>query len=353
MGLHECLGSDLGAKLELMHRCDIVIVTPALADANNGNWQTASRWARLLAPAYRVRLAASWDGGDEDLMIALHARRSAASIERWRQQRVKAPLALVLTGTDLYRDIRTDASAQRSLQSADRLVVLNELGELDLPERLRDKARVVLQSCAARLPQTKTGRHQRALMVGHLRDEKAPQTYFEAAALLTRRADLLFDHIGSALQAELGDAAMALMDGCPNYRWLGGLPRGAVRRRIQAAHVLVHASRMEGGANVLIEALRSGTPVLASRIPGNVGLLGDDYGGYFPVEDAPALARLLERARDEPGMLDTLQVQCMARADLFDPKRELQAVQALVAECLASRRDRPHPTTKPLPRARP
>ena len=34
----------------------VVIVTPALADANNGNWQTARRWARMLASAYRVQL---------------------------------------------------------------------------------------------------------------------------------------------------------------------------------------------------------------------------------------------------------------------------------------------------------
>ncbi len=309
-----------------------MIVTPALADANNGNWQTARRWARMLSGAYRVRIAAAWEGGDEALMIALHARRSAPSIALWHARRPGAPLALALTGTDLYRDIAGDAAAQASLQIADRLIVLNPLGAAALPAALRPKARVVLQSCAARRSLPKTGDHLRAVMVGHLRDEKAPQTYFEAARRLAHRADLRFDHVGAALDPALGAEATQLAHACPRYRWLGALPRGAARRRIQAAHVLVHPSRMEGGANVVIEALRSGTPVLASRIDGNVGLLGDDYGGYFPLDDANALVALLQQARDEPALLTDLQAQCAARASLFDPERERAALRAIVGE---------------------
>ena len=251
-----------------MHRPDLVIVTPALADANNGNWQTARRWGRMLSKAYRVRLAASWDGGDEAVMLALHARRSAASIARWRALRPAVPLVVVLTGTDLYRDIAHDASAKASLQMADRLVVLNQMGPRSLPRALRPKAQVVLQSCAARRILPKTQQHLRALMVGHLRSEKSPETYFDAARMLTTRADILLDHIGEALDPALGAQAAALMGANPRYRWLGGVPHGATRRRIQAAHVLVHPSRMEGGAHVVIEAVRSGTPVLASRIDG-------------------------------------------------------------------------------------
>ena len=313
-----------------MHRFDIVIVTPALADANNGNWQTARRWARMLSGAYRVHIVVAWAGGDEALMIALHARRSAPSIALWHALRPGAPLALVLTGTDLYRDIAADAGAQAALQSADRLIVLNQLGAAALPAALRPKARVLLQSCAARESMPKSGARLRAVMVGHLRDEKAPQTYFEAARQLAHRTDIHLDHVGAALEPALGAEATALAHACPRYRWLGAMPRGAARRRIQAAHVLVHPSRIEGGANVVIEALRSGTPVLASRIDGNVGLLGDDCGGYFPLDDAAALAALLQRARDEPALLAGLQAQCAARAALFDPEREGAALIALV-----------------------
>ena len=309
-------------------------MTPALADANNGNWQTARRWAGMLSGAYRVRLAPAWEQGDEALMIALHARRSAGSLAAWHAQRPGRPSLLVLTGTDLYRDIADNAAAQRSLHSADRLVVLNELGARQLPPPLRPKARVLLQSCAARRTLAKPRRHLRALMVGHLRDEKSPQTFFEAARLLADRPDLRLDHVGAALDATLGAQARSLMATCPHYRWLGALPHAATRRRIQAAHVLVHTSRMEGGAHVVIEALRSGTPVLASRIDGNVGLLGEHYAGYFPVGDAHAVAALLRQSRDDPAMLAALQTQCAARAPRFDPASERATLLALVNDLL-------------------
>jgi putative glycosyltransferase (TIGR04348 family) len=224
----------------------IVIVTPALADANNGNWQTARRWARMLGSAYRVRLAAHWDAGDEALLIALHARRSAASVFAWRQRATRRPLLVALTGTDLYRDIATDADAQASLQLADALVVLNTLGAERLPPALRDKCHVVLQSASARRPLDKPTRHLRALMVGHLREEKDPRTCFRAARRLAQRSDILLDHAGAALDAALGAEARALASAQTTYRWLGGIPHTEARRRIQAAHVLVHPSRMEG-----------------------------------------------------------------------------------------------------------
>src|SRR5690606_8578993 len=93
----------------------VCIVTPALADANNGNWQTARRWSRLLAGHYRVALVRQWpDAGITErpvALIALHARRSAASIAAWAAGDTRAPLVVVLTGTDLYRDIDSDADA--------------------------------------------------------------------------------------------------------------------------------------------------------------------------------------------------------------------------------------------------
>jgi putative glycosyltransferase (TIGR04348 family) len=319
-----------------MKRPEIVLVTPALADANNGNWRTAQRWARLLAADYRVKLALQWAPGSPaaaapQAMIALHARRSAAAIQAWRAAFPHRLLVVVLTGTDLYRDIAVDADAQRSLVLADRLVVLNELGLAALPPALRGKAHVCLQSSPARQALPKTARRLRALMVGHLRDEKCPQTYFEAAARLAGRDDILLDHIGLALDPALGEAARACAQRHPGYRWLGGLPHGTVRRHIQRAHVLVHASRMEGGAQVVVEAITSGTPVLASRIDGNLGLLGTAYSGIFDTGDSAGLAVLLQQCRDDPAMLPALQAQCAARAERFSPAHERQVLLDLLA----------------------
>ncbi|MBW8313893.1 MAG: TIGR04348 family glycosyltransferase [Hydrogenophaga sp.] len=324
-----------------MKKPSLCIVTPALADANNGNWQTARRWAHLLRGHYAVRLVKAWpdakstDDGT-DILLALHARRSAASVAAWAQAHPGKPLVLALTGTDLYRDIQSDASAQRSLALAHRLIVLQELGPQVLPEPLRAKCRVVFQSSTRRHTLVKTTAHLRAVVVGHLRDEKWPQTVFEAARLIGPDEGIFIDHIGVELDPALGAAARATQHDCPHYRWLGGLPHAATRSRIQRAHVLVHPSRMEGGAHVIMEAALSGTPVLASRMDGNVGMLGAGYGGYFPPGDAAALAALLRDCRRDiaqgSGKLAVLQAQCDARAPLFEPAAEKAALLAVLNE---------------------
>ena len=324
-----------------MKKPSLCIVTPALADANNGNWQTARRWAYMLRGHYAVRLAKDWpdthtnDDGT-DILLALHARRSADSVAAWAQAHPHKPLVLALTGTDLYRDIQSDASAQRSLALAHRLIVLQELGPQVLPEPLRAKCRVVFQSSTRCQTLVKTTAHLRAVVVGHLRDEKWPQTVFEAARLIGPDEGIFIDHIGVELDPALGAAARATQHDCPHYRWLGGLPHAATRSRIQRAHVLVHPSRMEGGAHVIMEAALSGTPVLASRMDGNVGMLGAGYGGYFPPGDAAALAALLRDCRRDiaqgSGKLAALQAQCEARAPLFEPAAEKAALLAVLNE---------------------
>ena len=325
-----------------MSGSSIVIVSPASAAANNGNWRTAWRWQTLLGPALRVRVVQQWpdaQASSDTLMLALHARRSADSIQAWAQAHPARGLAVVLTGTDLYQDIRSDAQAQRSLALAQRLVVLQELGGEALPVSLRDKARVVFQSTPAQAALPKSDEMLGALMVGHLRQVKSPQTLFEAARLLHGRDHIRIEHIGEAGEAELGEQARATAHQCPQYRWLGSLPHEETLQRIRRAHLLVHTSALEGGAHVILEAVRSGTPVLASRVPGNVGMLGADYAGYFPHGDAAALARLLEecragqRAKDPAaGLLARLAGQCAVRAPLFDPEAERGALLQLLHE---------------------
>jgi putative glycosyltransferase (TIGR04348 family) len=320
-------------------KAQVVIVTPALANANNGNWQTARRWASFLAPSTPVRLVKDWPdahAADDTVMIALHARRSAASINAWARLRGSETLAVVLTGTDLYRDIESDASAQRSLQLAGQLVVLQALGKLALPVDVQAKSRVIFQSTTSRQSVPKSVRHLRAVMVGHLREEKSPTTLYAAARLLGEAEGIRIDHIGDALDPALGKAARATMAACPHYRWLGPQAHEATRRRIQRAHVLIHCSRMEGGAHVVMEAVASGTPVLASTIDGNIGMLGNDYRGYFPWNDAEALVALLRECRrnlaQNENFLAQLTRQCAERAVLFQPATERNAVRQLVVD---------------------
>lgn len=319
-------------------RTRVVIVSPALADANNGNWQTARRWQQMLAPQ-PVRIVREWPDAaasrQDQVMLALHARRSAASVAAWAAARGPAGLAVVLTGTDLYRDIQQDDAARQSLALAHRLVVLQELGPDALPAPLRPKVRVIFQSTTARQALSKSTRFLRAVMVGHLREEKSPHTLFEAARRLADQPTLFIDHLGDALDPALGVQARTTAAACPNYRWLGGQTHEATRRRIQRAHVLVHTSHMEGGAHVIMEAVRSGTPVIASHIAGNIGMLGKDYAGYFEWGDAAALATLLQRCHDTPGphgLLAQLGAQCARRAPLFEPGAERSALLQLVRQ---------------------
>ena len=269
-------------------------------------------------------------------MLALHARRSALSIHAWAKTHPEKPLVVVLTGTDLYRDIQCDASAQRSLELATHLVVLQDAGLAGLPAAHRAKARVIYQSAPSLLPASKSMQRFKAVMVGHLRDEKDPLT-FMAASQLSQTAGIHFDQIGDGLDDNLAAAARTAAARNPRYRWLGGLPRADVRQRIKRAHVLVNTSVMEGGAHVILEAVQSGTPVLASRISGNIGMLGADYAGYFDVGNVQQLGALLHRCAQSPDFLDLLQSQCQRRVDLFAPATEKRLVLNLIDEITATR----------------
>lgn len=309
----------------------IALVTPYLPAARNGNAHTAVRWRRFLRRAgHDVAMAREWEGQPVDMLIALHARRSQSSIERFSALFPERPLLVVLTGTDLYRDIHCAADARHSLDLASRLVVLQDKGMDELPAASRAKTRVIHQSAPTLKPAPRPRRSFDICVVAHLREEKDPFRAAYAARLLPAASRIRIRHVGGALQAGMEEEARALES--PRWHWLGALPHGAARRFIARSHVLVISSRMEGGANVICEAVAAGTPVLASRISGNVGMLGEDYAGYFPLADEAALARLLLRAETSPAYLALLQRQCAARAPLFTPEREAAAVKALVEE---------------------
>jgi putative glycosyltransferase (TIGR04348 family) len=318
----------------------VCIVSPAGPAANNGNWHTAARWQRFLEPVAEVEIRAPYDDAiDGEVLIALHARRSAEAIARWRARDAKAPVVLVLTGTDLYRDLdRGDVEALHSLQCASRIAVLQEAALDRLDPADRAKAVVIVQSAPA-LVLARSPDDTDFVAVGHLRGEKDPETLMDAARLLRDAAapSPTIAHIGGALEPPLGDAARATMAECPAYRWLGPLSHAAARRAIARARALVHPSRMEGGANVVIEAVRSKVPVLASRIDGNVGLLGRDYDGTFPAGDAAALASLMRRFLHDTAFAAHLAAQCARREPLFRPAAERRAVRALLVGVLPTR----------------
>jgi putative glycosyltransferase (TIGR04348 family) len=314
----------------------ISIITPAAARVRNGNRNTAARWAAFLRElGHRVTIEQHWNGRPADFMIALHARRSFDSIRRYADVYPERPLIVVLTGTDVYRDIRSDADAKRALELATRLVILQEMAAKELTSALRRKARVIYQSSrtVARAPALRSCFE--VIVSGHLREEKDPFRTAAALEYLPGSSRIRVTHVGRALSADAAAEACAWMEREPRYRWIGEVPHWRAMRLLGRARLMVISSRMEGGANVVSEALRLGVPVVASKVSGNIGMLGVPYAGYYPVGNERALARILSRAERDHEYYGLLKNACAARGPLVAPERERAALRALISECTA------------------
>ena len=311
----------------------ITLITPYGRGHRNGNWHTAARWTRFLREAgHTVRVQVEWDGRPADLMLALHARRSYASIRAFAEKFPSRPLVLTLTGTDLYRDIHEDSDAQQALEWAHRIIVLQERGPDELAAHLVSKTRVVYQSAPdiARLPPL--ANTFEVLVIGHLRTEKDPFRVALATAYLPQQSHIQVTHLGGALNDEMSDTAAMAQNKLPRWFWAGDVPHKTVLKRLSRAHLLVISSVMEGGANVICEALAADVPVLASNIPGNIGMLGEDYPGYFPVGDEHQLAKLMWTAENDLDFYASLSRHARNRRSLMRPEQEASRLRQVVAE---------------------
>ncbi len=310
----------------------IQIICPAPAGARSGNRITALRWAGILRRlGHRVRITQRYNGERSDLLIALHARRSADSVLGFRKQHPDKPIVVALTGTDIYRDVPRSRAAQRAMELADRLVALQPRALRRIPHQLRRKGRVIYQSAK------ETGGHIRrtreyfdVAVVGHLRKVKDPFRAALASRWLPPASRVRVLHVGTALEPGMAEQARAEEQRNPRYRWLGELSPGSARRRLARSRLLVLSSLMEGGANVISEAVVDGVPVFASHIPGNVGLLGTGYPGYFSVRDTHGLAHLLRRAETDWRFYARLRDHGARLAPRFHPARERAAWKKLL-----------------------
>ena len=318
----------------------IILVTPAPPTSRAGNRTTALRWAGLLRElGHEVTVTTHYRDEPVDAMVAIHAWRSAAAIARFAALHRRRPLVVLLAGTDLYGFMRSDPeTVLASLERADVVVGLHDLVGGELPERLRDKLAVVYQSASE--PESRSEPLSdcfEVLVVGHLREEKDPLRTAAAARLLPFGSRVVVEHFGRAYDPSWAARAEAEMAENPRYRWHGEVGGEVVRSRLARARVMVLSSLDEGGANVVSEAIAAGTPVLASAIPGSIGLLGRDYAGYFPLGDTAALSRLLYRAETEPEFLAGLAAQGAARRPLFTPERERDGLRAVLEQAVAVR----------------
>jgi putative glycosyltransferase (TIGR04348 family) len=304
-----------------------------------GNRVTALRWQRVLRSlGHSARIVSTLGHARPDLVVALHARKSADAVFGSKQRWPEVPVIVALTGTDLYRDVRESADARRALRLADRLVVLQSHGIEQLPRGVGAKTRVIHQSCERLAkPPPKFARGFVACVLGHLRDEKDPLRAAIAVRELPRESSIRIVQAGDALTDDWERAARAEMRANARYRWIGAVTRGAAKRLVARSHVMVLSSVIEGGANVISEACVVGTGIVASRIPSTVALLGKDHPGLFPVGNSAALRRLLLRCEREPAFVRELARRSREAAPRFEPRREQRAWREMLAELSAKR----------------
>jgi putative glycosyltransferase (TIGR04348 family) len=297
---------------------------------------TALRWQGFLeALGYPVVVTESWSGSDAGLLIALHAYRSHQSIVAFKKQYPSRPIVLILTGTDLYRDMENHSEVIQSMKNADQLVVLQSSAINSVPTHLRHKVQVIYQSVEIDKTDSVTKDDFLVSVIGHLREEKDPFCIVRSLPLLPSDSKITVKHLGQAMNAQMKDLATHFNATIDRYQWLGEVNHADALKVLSQSRLMVISSRMEGGAHVVSEAIALGIPVIASDIPGNRGLLGEDYPGYYPVADESALATLLYRAENTPTFYASLQKHIDLRRELITPAREKQSIHELVSGLIA------------------
>ncbi|MFK7817217.1 MAG: selenoneine biosynthesis selenosugar synthase SenB [Planctomycetaceae bacterium] len=313
----------------------IAIAAPQHAGANTGNAVTAQRWQQCLeASGHRVTIFASTETPPAcDVLIALHAGHSANAVLNFNERYPKTPIVLGTVGTDLYTSIVNNSKSQRCLDVASRIVVLQPKAIDAIPKRHHSKCRVVYQSTT--LPTKRStalkGKFE-VCVIGHLRPVKDPFRAAMAVRKLPDESKIHVVHFGAALSDSMQARAEKEATANPRYDWLGEVSHAKALSRLLRSRLLVHSSKTEGGANVITEAIMGGVPVLSSRILGSIGLLGDDYPGYFETGNTKQLRDLLLRVETDPTFLQSLSKAIKKQQPLFKPARERDAWKKIIAE---------------------
>ena len=307
---------------------DALVVTPFPVGSMMGNSVSARRIAEILRTlGMQCEVTESYTKQDARVLLALHARRSAPAIRAFHKGHPDRPICLLLPGSDLHRDLLDgDATVLETMELADLLVVAQEGSLESIPEKFREKARVIPKSVnlplsardAPKIPVS------RAVILSHLRGQKDPFLAEQALRLLRDDSTLHVDHFGAEASPGFADEACGRTAANPRYTWHGGVDREEAVAALGNAQLLINTSKMEGGSNAVAEALVLHLPIIATDIPGNTGMLGSSHPGLFPPGDAPALAALLELASSDLTFTRSLAAASAARAPLFTREAEAE-----------------------------
>ena len=283
---------------------EIDVVVPDLGIGSAGNSVTANRYCSIFGQLGHV--ATTTDTPTAPLVVALNAYRTRHVVGELPET---TTVIVVLTGTDIYRFWDQDRDAVScTLDRADVIVGLNDLVGRSLPTKHRAKLTCIKEGALALStePTRPTSPPLHAICVGHLRDEKAPELIADALDRLDPNCDVVVDHYGAAHSESWAQWARDTSERIEQYQWHREVSRSRLDEIYAGADLLINTSKMEGGANVISEAVMAGLPILATAIDGNAGVLGTSYPGLFTPDDPYELADRLAALASNPEALEQI-----------------------------------------------
>ena len=308
----------------------VLLLTHAPRHSRLGNRITALRWAAFIRRmGWQVRIINRYQQQPAELMIALNARRNQRDYQAFAE-RDGGALILALTGTDSYDGWPNADECLFAERYVSGLIALQDDMRQRLPATLRSRCTVIYQSAARLDNEWVHNTTPRFLLSGHLRAEKAPFLPVRAIHEFLPALDVQLVHCGGVIDAGMGDTLQQWQRREPRYHYLGELPHRQALQQIQQADALINPSRIEGGPAVVTEAIVAGVPVLASDIPAHRGLLGEDYLGFFTVDDPADLSRRIADFVEREAYRERLRQQIVAREPLFQSEHECACLQRLL-----------------------
>jgi len=315
---------------------DVLIHSPYPRQRSQGNAVTAERMRKLLQSGGLN--AAIHERGDISMtakcLIALNARKSAGEIFDFRRRLPESSIVALLTGTDVNHSEMEQFGSDtlKALELSDRIVSLHEGFSHRLPDDLLIKTKVIYPSVQlAEDINHRPSEPWKVIIAGNFREEKNPDLMMQAVSKLTNSPLHLHAYGGGGdYQAKLERTAKKYAQ----FHFHGVQEHDALLADMQSARVLLNTSTEEGGANAICEAVSLGLPVIASKIDGNVGMLGADYAGFFTSGDVDSLIDILVRVAEDINFYQTLKRQVTERAPFFSYQREMEEWTALVRQMI-------------------
>ncbi len=180
-----------------------------------------------------------------------------------------------------------------------------------------------------------------ALFVGRFEPRKGLPVLLEAwpqvlARIPEARLVVIGEGAGADPFAGLGERELASITRC------GRLPEEDMPAYYRGASVLVSpATGSESFGIILVEAMATGTPVVASDIPGYGDVLGDSGAGtLFPPGDSSALAGAVSHLLSSPETLKRMGEAALARAEAFSWDRVAREVEEVYRSALGAANER-------------